>query len=1411
MRKGIIFLCVVWVGYLPTAAQPDLIRFDSLTIDQGFPASRVFSFLRDTRGFMWFGTQDGLVRYDGVDYQLYYPDKNDSTQLYQSHVFYLFEDSQGRIWLSAGIGSNTDKTVQVFDPKTEKFTRMNFNSFVNVWWYNQLNAQNYFLEDEEGNIWVKCYKTGLYKIENPSLHQYAVTNYKVSSDYPQDASADSVSVLFMDSRQKFWVGTRNGLYLFDRGAEKFIRFADDKEGKPDQVTGIVEDKKGNLWVNYERKGLYLLNPDTKEFIEKWPEPNPTPSWFNARYLLLDNADNLWMLGQRDSTYLHASLDRYDINTGEVSRYFESGSESVTLWHFFHQIDQEGNIWASVFYKGGIYLYNPDARSFELVSQLRPGGVHNFYFDRYKNIWVTDWERGLWKFHYSNQKMKILSHEPLRGNVCIEDHQGNIVMASSKGGIIRYTLNAAREVVEKEYILKEINCGNLIQDKSGKLWASCTNQETIELVSIDLASHDINRFPLPPHLESIRSVTEIPHQGIMVGSRSNGLFYYEYKTGEITQFLHDPDDSTSISTNILNRIIVDGQNRAWVYNQVGFHLFDVDRKNFVRIDPGGILEKFENVYEVYAHKNGQFWIGGVYGLSLYEPMTGKIHQSYLVKDDFPTKDIQKIIRDDAGNLWLGANSGLVCFNVKEEQFKTYDTTDGLPSNGIQAACKRANGELVFGTFQGSVIFHPDQLPINEQPPNPVFTELRLFNEKVAIDGKVLSKSIAYSNEIVLSHDQNVISFTYSALSFANPAKNQYAYFMEGVDKDWNYVGNQTFASYAGLPFGKYTLSLKASNNDGLWNETPATLQVTILPPWWQTGWAYALYALLAFGLLLSIRRYEIKRLKLRQRAIHLAEVDTLKTRFFANISHEFRTPLTLILGPVKQLMAMYAVPEAQPYLNGIQRNAQRLLHLVNQLLDLSKLEAGKLKLEAVKSDIVSFLKARGHAFSSLAESKSIHFSIELPEEKIGAYFDRDKLEKIINNLLSNAFKFTQEGGAVSLKGQRVTQHSQDWMQILIADSGKGIPAEEVDKIYDRFYQVDSSHTREQEGSGIGLALTKELVELHHGVINVESKAGKGTTFTLLLPLGKAHLKEAEIIQEMPLPEEETGMTESKLHPSDLMSYPQENFLHEDEDTAQVSEKPVVLIVEDHQEVRAFIRDSIGDQYQVQEAENGKVGVAMAKELLPDLIISDVMMPSMDMPEIDGYELCEKIKTDELTSHIPVILLTAKADRKSKLTGLETGADDYLAKPFDGEELQLIIRNRIEERRVMREKFSKDITLEPRHIAVSSLDEQFLTKVLDIIEQHMEDESFTIEDLSQQAGYSRMHFYRKLKALSGQTPSQFLRTIRLKRAAALLQQKSDTISQVAYRVGFSSLSYFNKCFKDQFGITPKQYAAFDQEIE
>ena len=1349
-------LCCAVNTHLP--AQPENLRFEHLSELQGLSQNSVRSILQDSEGFMWFGTEDGLNKYDGYTFTVLRHDPNDPEHtLHNNTINDIHEDRKGRLWVATSEGG-----LHQVDKHTGKVTHYSIMPTYPLRW-DRLNT---IYEDQEGILW-DCGHGGVTRFD-PDTQQFTL--------YHNPGEFSGIFSVVEDAAHRFWAGGFGGLYLLDRQTGTFTSVVLDSSIMDlFWCSTLYLDKEGILWVGtdgvfgVEGKGLYRL--DTRRSPLRFTRYNPggliskKVEW-NGIYQ--DAEGYVWICGSE-------GLHRIDKRTDQVFNFhyipFKPGSPSHQYANVVYQ-DRLGALWIGTL--NGISKAAAHPKKFhthQIVPAL-PSAIHD------KNNIVT----------------------------LLADHTGKIWVGSSGSSFYENSHHGLYQFDPKTGKFKHLPANpsdadsladnwvrSLYEDQKKQLWVG-----TFE--ALHLLNSTTGKFSRYPSEIPVEHIDEDPLGKLWVGGKF-GMASFDPDIGRFKYYKYDRGDTTGLKGMFVNDIMASRTGDIWVaLAGAGIARLHQPTDKFTNyLNNPTASQRYLNdkdVRALYEDAEGIVWVGTKQGgLNRFDPHTNTFTY-FTMRDSLPSNHIVSIIGDGQGNLWLGTNKGISRFNPKTKTFRNFDVSDGLPANEfLLGSVYSHHGNLMFGSVNGFVSFHPDSIQDNTNIPPVYITGFKVLEKPREVP----------TDKIALPYDENFLSFDFVALNYDAPEKNQYAYQLEGVDKDWVYSGTRRFASYTNLDPREYVFRVKASNNDGIWNEEGASIQFVILPPWWRTWWAYTLYSLLALGMLWTIRYYEIKRLKLRHRAEHLAEVDTLKTRFFANISHEFRTPLTLILGPVKKMMDTYHAPDIKNNLSGIQRNAQRLLHLVNQLLDLSKLEAGKLKLEAVKSDIVGFLKARAYAFSSLADHKHIHFTVELPEEKIGAYFDHDKLEKIINNLLSNAFKFTPESGSVKLKGQSVTQGNKAWLQIQMEDSGKGIPEEEIDKIFDRFYQVDSSQTREQEGTGIGLALTKELVELHHGTIQVESTPGQGTTFTIMLPLGKEHLKEAEIIQELPLPTEETGTENTRIHPSEILVSPSNNPL-EKEETKLEAEKPVVLIVEDHQEVRRFIRESISLHYQVQEAAHGVMGLKMARELLPDLIISDVMMPQMD-----GYQLCEKIKTDELTSHIPVILLTAKADRQSKLAGLETGADDYLAKPFDGEELQLIVRNRIEERRKMRERFSRDITLEPRSITITSLDEQFLRKVLDIIEDHMDDESFSIEELSSESGYSQMHFYRKIKSLSGQTPSQFLRTIRLKRAAAMLQQKSDTISQIAYGVGFNNLSYFNKCFKEQFGMTPGQYASVNQETE
>jgi signal transduction histidine kinase/DNA-binding response OmpR family regulator len=621
---------------------------------------------------------------------------------------------------------------------------------------------------------------------------------------------------------------------------------------------------------------------------------------------------------------------------------------------------------------------------------------------------------------------------------------------------------------------------------------------------------------------------------------------------------------------------------------------------------------------------------------------------------------------------------------------------------------------------------------------------------------------------------------------------------------------------------YTFRVKGSNNDAVWNTMGASVIITITPPWWQTNAAYLIYALAFAAALYGLRHYTLSRERLktslklqRIESEKLQEIDRLKSHFFANISHEFRTPLTLILSPLEKLLSAPAgqAPPRTLY-QTMHRNASRLLTLVNQLLDLSKLEAGKMKPEYKEGDLVQFLKRTVFSFSSLAERKYIGFEVRCPEARLQVYFDEDKLEKIITNLISNAFKFTPEGGAISvtihispipekqihtLMSHEAKTKGAIMLEFTVEDTGIGIAEEMLPKIFDRFYQADASHTL--EGTGIGLSLVRELVELQGGKITVKSELGKGTMFTVKLPLMQSHFHQP-VSDGEPLAMAQGNLVEINTSQLPIVANPAADALTVPTD----KDAPLILIVEDNGDIREFIRQSLHLAYRMVEAADGEQGYKLAIETIPDLILSDVMMPRMD-----GMALCHKLKGDEKTSHIPVVLLTAKASGESKVEGLETGADDYIIKPFEARELQVRIKNLIDGRKKLQDHYSRQITLQPAAIEISSADERFLQKAMQVVEAHMADASFGVEEFGEELCMSRMQLFRKLKALTNQSPGDFIKQMRLKRAAYLLSKGSGTIAEISYKAGFNSPSYFTKCFVEQYGKTPSEFIAAQSQLK
>jgi signal transduction histidine kinase/DNA-binding response OmpR family regulator len=850
--------------------------------------------------------------------------------------------------------------------------------------------------------------------------------------------------------------------------------------------------------------------------------------------------------------------------------------------------------------------------------------------------------------------------------------------------------------------------------------------------------------------------------LWVGTRGNGLYRFKArdKEVEIDIYQQGKDSTNSLSNDVINVI--------------------------------------------YEDHGGKLWIGTDDGLNSFDRRTKKFSVREIKKNS-SNSVIVSILEDDFGKLWLAHWDGLTVIDpLDPEYIKNYDTHDRVQGGFFYSnVCfKDSHGRVLFAGSDGFNIINPASLAGNPNQAPLVIQNFQVLNQLVPFgkdfnDRVLLYKPISQAGEITLKHFENTISFEFAALDFAAPDKIRYAYQLDGLDKDWTHTdASRRYVNYTNLNYGNYTFKVKATNNDGVWSDNVSEISIVILPPWWKTHWAVLLYAIGAMSVLYGFRKLILMRanfihdLKLeRVQRENMEKLNRAKLQFFTNISHEFRTPLTLILGPVQSLFESGTGSKiVRDQLHSINNNAQRLLRLVNQLLDFRKAESGNLKLEVSEGNIVKFLKEIKLSFDGLAEQMKIDFRFYSSSNVIKAWFDRDQFEKIMFNLLSNAFKHTPEHGTIAI---RVVEGKDD-IAIAVEDSGKGIKPEHYETIFQTFFSYDED--RHHTGTGIGLALTKSLVDAHHGTISVERTEDQVTRFTVKLSCGNKHFDQSEL-SKGPIDVEHIEFY-PVLSPDTLFQTEPET----DQLLQRTEDQPKLMIVEDNNDVRAYIKSIFINDFVILEAENGKEGLSLAQEEIPDIIISDVMMPVTD-----GISMTRQLKSDAKTSHVPIILLTARTSLIFKVEGLETGADDYVNKPFNPKVLQLKVRNLIRAREVMRKAFRDNDTLsiEPRRLTLTSTDEDFVQKVLTSIENNISNADYSVEELGLDVAMSRMQLYRKLKALTGQSANEFIRTIRLKRAAQMLEQNQLTIAEITYEVGFNDLQYFRECFKKQFGVTPSEY--------
>jgi len=1337
-------LCaILFLGSVIPAKSQQPILFDHLGVEKGLSQTSVLAICQDKKGFMWFGTRNGLNRYDGYNIKVYQFSDTDSLTISNNNVVVLFSDSHKNLWAGTNTGLNRyNETTDDFERITAKPKGMSSNMI------------NCITEDKKGNIWIGTLN-GLNLLVNGSP-----SNIKVFfNENSKNAIYHNVRTVNQDHEGNIWVGTANGLLkmTFRNGAYQTEVFKHDgKAGNISEnyVTGIIEDSQHKLWISTQDNGLNLFIPSTKTFKNFKHADNEKNSLVNniIRTMVLDDAGKLW-IGTLDGISI---MDTQ--NFGFTNLQFDPDNKKSLSQNSVHRLykDRNGSIWVGTYF-GGININYPYTTAFSIyttnknTSSINNNVVSAFAEDENKNLWIGTEGGGL---NYFNRLTKTFT--------AFKNDGGS---SSIKSNLIK----------------------KIILDKAGKLWIG-THSGGLNVY--DSKSHTFKSFDFSKQPEDvpdeITAVVEDKYAHLYVATQRNG------------NKISNPEKTKFFNFNLPNRFTKSAKvkalmvtDRVYLGTTNGLCIYNVDKGEFYTlIDP---LTKQPADYYVNAiaeTRNKEIYIGTFNkGLIRYDQKTNKVIR-YTVKNGLPNDNVLGILEDEKGNLWISTANGLSMFNLKNKTFKNYTVADGLPGNefNTNAFFKSTNGEIFFGGYNGFISFYPDRIQTNHKAAPVVITGLKLDNKPVNINAEdgLLDENIGLKDKLVFSSDQNTFSLTFALLNFIKPEKNHYSYKLEGFEKNWNDV-NIPIATYTNLPPGNYTFLVKGVNNDGIPSANIRKIDITVNPPFYSTWWAYLFYFCVFVSVSFIFVRYLLIRAVLKKEK----EINEHKLEFFTNISHEIRTPLTLIVGPLDKLIENAKDdPALNRDLQPIKNNADRLMNLVTELLDFRKAESGKMALHVSPGDVVKFCREIFLAFQNMAISKNIDYIFETEQPIISLYFDKVQMEKVLFNLLSNAFKFTPANGKISLK---ISDQNQ-LVNIQICDNGKGIPLENQANLFTNFYQANATTTI---GTGLGLSFSKSIVELHHGQITFEStpkneKPFGKTCFTVSLKTGKNHFNPADFVKDYVYYDDATNY---ELPVAKTVSTTETDTI-----TTPIIKKYSVLLVEDNEDVRAFIKNALNAIYNIYESENGAKGLETALEIIPDLIISDVMMPVMD-----GLELCRKLKTDERTSHIPVVLLTARSAYVHQVNGFENGADAYIMKPFNLKILELNIQNLLNAREAVKQKFAQVITLEPKNMVINTTEQNFLNKIIQVIEDRIADPDFDVPTLASEIGMSQPVLYKKIRALTDLSVNDFIKSLRIKRAAQLLKQGSGNITEIAYAVGFSDRKYFSSEFKKHFGKTPSEFMA------
>lgn len=1322
-------------------AQTDDITFRRISPPGGYSFQAVRSFEQDRFGYIWMGSFDGVLKYNSKEVVRFTHDPEKGNGLPSNIITSLAINEQNELWAS------TEEGLCLFNHRRQEFERILYT------YENGKPASNLLFSielDKNGTLWIADEQFfGFLDEENGQMVRI------------RDGLEDLPRLLYRDEANRLWLGTDSGaVYLVIPDQERVIK----KVEGPGSLARTICTTDTNIWVGYEAHGARLYD----------------------------------MKGNLKVHYSYPSNPRFDIRSASIRR----------IWR-----DTRGQVWIGSYL--GLFL----SRNGELIhfNHTEYDGIpHNSIYDIFEDdqggIWIGTWSGGVSYLHHADNKFNNYrySREPasISDNMVSSFAQlptGQLLVGTEQGGINRFDpqTKAFKEIaaLANEGVL---NVKAISVDHRGGLWVACAfkgvyyrpgDQE--QFVHFEMGAED------GQHISALGVYTLCASDaGMWLGTNFGGVNFYDFKTGQISFKSQEYPFSQFHNVNIRS-LALDSKDNLWTATSKGIYRIHLPTGHSMRLHPdaeNSRKTRSESFYFVSEFSDGKIWMGtGGDAVNIYDPTTDEL-RFFDANGILKGNDVYGIIEGENGQIWITSNDGLILYNTVDESFRRFVITDGIQGNlfNPNAIFRDKDGNLYFGGTNGFSQLEPKEIKINERAPNVFINNIKVNNRQIV----PTQTGINVFSQIVLSPQETTLSFNYSADNFLLPEKNRFVYRLANYVDQWIEDSNNGSATFVNLPAGEYVFEVRASNNDGVWQDTPARLPVVIRQFWYKSHLAVAIYSLIILTVAVLIVRFYQERLRLKKALLiekikheHEDELHEMKLRFFTNISHEFRTPLTLISWPIKNLLKSENLnAEEHRQLETVKRNTTRLLKLINQIMDFRKLEKGQAKLNISKIELVDFVRERTLGFSEEAKAKSISFSFIHSKDHFVIEADEEKVDKIIYNLLSNAFKYTPVKGkiVVTIQGDQSPKSNyfsnqlsfgkleqEEYVEILVTDNGEGIDSDDLPNIFNPFEQGKSEKVRENS-TGIGLHLCKDYTLMHRGTIIVQSTPGEGTRFSVRFPIRQNAQK---------------ILYESHEEVKNINSW--EPTEKTDPEPHMDQQDACILVVEDNQDLRKYLIKFLQRYFTVLFAEDGVQGLKILEIQNVHLVISDVMMPAMD-----GFELCQKIKSQMETSHIPVILLTALSSSENTATGLEKGADAYIAKPFDEHILLSQIYNLLTQRKRLQESYQQKF-LSRQPIDMGSLDNYFLNKLNTIIEENIDNELFNVNMLAKEMGFSRSQLHRKLRQISNHSTSEYINMVKIKKATALLASKEYNIDEVAHKAGFNSHSYFSKCFKKIHHQTPKEY--------